>query len=413
MKDLQTLDLRGLSHEEKHSKIFPALENLREGSRLEVHFDFNPLPLVYMLQARPDLQVKEEKGGPDEWVLGIEKPGSGTVPLDAKPSSVTKDDLKDLLKEMKKDTVDEATKARAKKLLENVDAKTLGVLEQELIREGVTHEEIRKNLCDIHLEAIRDTLVAKRIEVSPPHPVHTLMEEHKILVDMLYRLKGIVERLHTLNSYESMGADLDALKDIAHHLVEAEKHHQREEEALFPRIEKHDIVEPPMIMKEEHVEFRQRKQSLLEIVQNSETIPFDEFKSKVVDHGGFVSRELESHIFKEDNILYQIALQVLTPEEWDAVKKDCDTIGYCCFTPGEAGKTVALDLRPLPPAQRHKLIFETWDSLKAGDTLRITNDHDPKPLYYQFQAEHTGKFQWKYEQQGPIDWVVRIDRVTA
>jgi len=54
--------LRGLSHEEKHSKIFPALENLKEGDHLKVHFDFNPLPLIYMLQARPDLQVKAESG---------------------------------------------------------------------------------------------------------------------------------------------------------------------------------------------------------------------------------------------------------------------------------------------------------------------------------------------------------------
>lgn len=411
MENGQQLDLRGLSHEEKHSKIFPALENLKEGDHLKVHFDFNPLPLIYMLQARPDLQVKQEKDGPDEWILGIEKKGNGAASQATEPSSVTKEDLKNLLKEMKKEGVDEKTRARAKKILENVDANTLGILEQELIREGISHEEIRKNLCDIHLEALRDTLVAKRLDVSPPHPIHTLMEEHKILVDMLYRLKGLVARLRTADTYEAMGKDLDLLQDIAHHLVDAEKHHQREEEALFPRIEKHDIVEPPMIMKEEHVEFRQRKQSLFEIAHQRNTLAFDEFKERVIDHGEYLSRELESHIFKEDNILYQIALQVLTPEEWEAVKKDCDTIGYCCFTPGESGRTVELDLRPLPPPQRHKRIFDTWTTLKTGDTLFITNDHDPKPLYYQFQAEHTGTFRWEYEEQGPVDWKVRIHRV--
>jgi uncharacterized protein (DUF2249 family) len=72
---------------------------------------------------------------------------------------------------------------------------------------------------------------------------------------------------------------------------------------------------------------------------------------------------------------------------------------------------IELDLRPLPPAQRHKLIFETFEGLQSGESLKIINDHDPKPLRYQFEAEYTGQFQWQYEQQGPEDWVVTIAKV--
>lgn len=70
-----------------------------------------------------------------------------------------------------------------------------------------------------------------------------------------------------------------------------------------------------------------------------------------------------------------------------------------------------LDLRPMPPVERHATIFMTWDALKPGQAMRIINDHDPKPLYYQFEAEHKGRFRWKYEKQGPADWIVRIDRI--
>jgi uncharacterized protein (DUF2249 family) len=38
------------------------------------------------------------------------------------------------------------------------------------------------------------------------------------------------------------------------------------------------------------------------------------------------------------------------------------------------------------------------------------NDHDPKPLYYQFQAEIGPKFEWQYLEQGPEVWRVRIGR---
>jgi len=74
-------------------------------------------------------------------------------------------------------------------------------------------------------------------------------------------------------------------------------------------------------------------------------------------------------------------------------------------------QTVTLDLRPLPPYQRHSLIFETWGGLAAGQTLKIINDHDPKPLKYQFQFEHADTFEWEYVQSGPVDWVVNINKI--
>jgi uncharacterized protein (DUF2249 family) len=70
----------------------------------------------------------------------------------------------------------------------------------------------------------------------------------------------------------------------------------------------------------------------------------------------------------------------------------------------------SLDLRSLPPVERHKKIFQKWEVLQPGEILRIINDHDPKPLYYQFAAEQKGKFEWQYEQQGPVDWIVNIKR---
>jgi uncharacterized protein (DUF2249 family) len=40
----------------------------------------------------------------------------------------------------------------------------------------------------------------------------------------------------------------------------------------------------------------------------------------------------------------------------------------------------------------------------------LVNDHDPKPLYYQFQAELGEPFQWEYLESGPEVWKVRIGR---
>ncbi|HYM92060.1 MAG TPA: DUF2249 domain-containing protein [bacterium] len=79
---------------------------------------------------------------------------------------------------------------------------------------------------------------------------------------------------------------------------------------------------------------------------------------------------------------------------------------------GEGPGETALDVREIPPARRHPLIFQTFESLAPGQAFTLINDHDPKPLFYQFQAERTGQFTWEYLEQGPDAWRVRIGRVT-
>ena len=286
--------------------------------------EFNPLPQVYMLNARNEFEISYGKEGPDEWILQVKRIAT---------AEYSKEQFKQILRELKQGEVSEEAKEKAKRLLQAVDAKTLGIMEQELIGEGVPYEEIRRSLCDIHLEVLRDSLVNKRIEVEAPHPMNTFMEEHKIILENLNELGSLVERLNKTDSFEGMGEDLDNLRDIAHHLVEAESHHQREEEVLFPKLEKHDMVEPSKIMQMDHVEFRKRKQELYKIAQNPEDYEFKDFREKGIELGEYLTRELESHIFKEDNILYQVALQLLSDEEWQEAKREADKIGYCCFSP--------------------------------------------------------------------------------
>ena len=69
-----------------------------------------------------------------------------------------------------------------------------------------------------------------------------------------------------------------------------------------------------------------------------------------------------------------------------------------------------VDVRELPPRERHPLIFGSFDRLAPGEALLLVNDHDPKPLYYQFQAESRGEFTWDYLESGPEVWRVRIGK---
>lgn len=75
-----------------------------------------------------------------------------------------------------------------------------------------------------------------------------------------------------------------------------------------------------------------------------------------------------------------------------------------------ADNIVKLDVREMPPWDRHPKIFELFDGLKPGDTLELINDHDPRPLHYEFIHEREGQFEWHSEEKGLHEWVAHIKK---
>jgi uncharacterized protein (DUF2249 family) len=78
---------------------------------------------------------------------------------------------------------------------------------------------------------------------------------------------------------------------------------------------------------------------------------------------------------------------------------------------GGNGDAKTLDVRTIVPRERHPLIFRTLAALAPAQAIVLKNDHHPKPLYYQIQAEHPGEFSWDYLESGPEVWRVRIGRI--
>jgi uncharacterized protein (DUF2249 family) len=72
--------------------------------------------------------------------------------------------------------------------------------------------------------------------------------------------------------------------------------------------------------------------------------------------------------------------------------------------------TDELDVRQFPPAKRHELIFESYEELQNGEGFVLINDHDPKPLYHQFEAEAGAEFRWEYQKKQQGEFRVRIGK---
>lgn len=69
-----------------------------------------------------------------------------------------------------------------------------------------------------------------------------------------------------------------------------------------------------------------------------------------------------------------------------------------------------LDVRVIPPREKHPTIFSTFGALQPGESFVLVNDHDPVPLRYQLEAQQAGRYGWEYLEQGPAVWRVRISR---
>ncbi len=73
---------------------------------------------------------------------------------------------------------------------------------------------------------------------------------------------------------------------------------------------------------------------------------------------------------------------------------------------------VKVDVRAVEPKHRLELILGAWSSLRQGDELFLTVDHDPKCMYYTLAADYgQDSFSFEYLVNGPIDWEVKVRRL--
>lgn len=71
-----------------------------------------------------------------------------------------------------------------------------------------------------------------------------------------------------------------------------------------------------------------------------------------------------------------------------------------------------LDVRPLRKPDKHPTIFATYAGLSVGESFVLVNNHDPKHLRAEFEADYPGGHGWEYLEKGPHVWRIRISKLT-
>lgn len=297
--------------------------------------------------------------------------------------------LKEIVKQLHDGVPPQEVKEKFKQILKDTSSEDIAKIEQELVKEGMPREELQR-LCDVHLAVFGEQLEKQELQTPPGHPISILMEEHKILTQRAERLGILAKMIEEACDVVYVGDVLTEVQGIVKDFVDAEKHYLREENVLFPMLGKHGITEPPAIMWMEHNQIRDIKKRLRSLVENWNAISFYDFKTQLGEVAKPLCSILPSHFFKENNILFPAALQVVTSEEWEEARKEFDEIGYCCFTPSHVTVALQTEKRKTQTPPEGLLQFETGSLSKEEaeailDTLPIDIsfiDKDDRVKYF-------------------------------
>ena len=258
----------------------------------------------------------------------------------------------------------EQVKEKFRDVLEGTDSLEIAKIEEELAKEGMKREEMRK-LCDVHMAIFKEQLEKQMPNMKPSQPIAILMEEHKIMLQMAEKLTSLSNKILKVTDMRYVTEEIHQVEHVAEDFTDADKHYLREENVLFPIVEKHGITEPPAIMWMEHDQIREQKKQLHKLIADLKTSGFDDFKQQLWETAKSLSELLANHFYKENNILFPAAMSVVTEAEWVAVRKEFDEIGYCCFTPPEL--TVPAQAETIvaqAPVSEGVLSFETGNLTK-------------------------------------------------
>jgi len=240
--------------------------------------------------------------------------------------------LKEAIRQLHAGVPPEEVKERFRQVLEGASSLEIAKIEEELVKEGMPREEIQR-LCDVHLAVFREQLEKQKLELPLGQPISILMEEHKIMLQMAEKLNTAAKKVLQASDISHVGDEIHNIQHIAEDFEDAEKHYLREENVLFPILEKHGITEPPAIMWVEHNKIREKKKNLHKLIENLNVTSLQDFKKQLAETAESLNSLLTNHFYKENNILFPATLRVITNEEWTEIRKEFDEIGYCCFTP--------------------------------------------------------------------------------
>ncbi|MHA2027544.1 MAG: DUF438 domain-containing protein [Candidatus Thorarchaeota archaeon] len=251
-----------------------------------------------------------------------------------------KDDFKKVIEKIRSGNNLQEIKEYFSEILGIVPPGEFAFFENELSKDGVSSDDIKV------MQGIQLTLFNKSVETQEPlesagHPIFTLMSEHALLMEYVNELRSLVSSISG-DEQEVKPQFLKRIRELIGYFIESESHYQREENAVFPVLEKHGLTGPPAAMWSEHQEIHKLEKEIFSLnIENEKDL-----LNNLLKLSGLVSSlsdRLADHFYKENNILFPASIRLFSAAEWDIIVQDFDDIGYSSYTQRPVRKKVESD----------------------------------------------------------------------
>ncbi|MCI1893902.1 MAG: DUF438 domain-containing protein [Lactobacillus sp.] len=225
----------------------------------------------------------------------------------------------------------EAAKQIFDETFDGVDVAEITGAERELIASGLNPMEIQ-TLCNVHAAVFRGKITNQKTPMAeiPGHPVQVMKLENVVLESLIND-----ELLPTLKKWiqqASAGAKTDPTEDaillqrLQNALADLGKidaHYKRKENLIFPLMTKYGITAPPKVMWGVDDEIRE----WIKAAQRAVTPPVsDRYQAETAIEK--VAKEVDEMVFKEEEIMLPMVLEVFTPSDWGMIQAESGPIGY-------------------------------------------------------------------------------------
>ncbi len=262
-----------------------------------------------------------------------------------------KEQLKKLLLRIHEGEDVNRLKEEFRQVLSGISPLEIPLIEQELVREGVSAKDIAK-MCDLHVElfreAVKGTDELEEKDLPDGHPLKTLYLENKEIMKDSEMLNLYGRTLATTRDERMRAEILGVLEEIVGNLRRVGfTHYNREEMLTFPYIERRGLTAIATVLWTKHDEIRFMVKYLTELLRKRDEMPWEEFVERFKAKTGEAAFALSDMVFRENNIYYPTLKALLGDGEWKAIRMQEDEMGFYkvnppAWDPGE-------DVKPLHP----------------------------------------------------------------
>lgn len=270
-----------------------------------------------------------------------------------------KEVMKDIILKLHQGLSAEDAKERFEKEVGSVSSTEIAEIEQALINDGLSPEEIKK-FCNVHTLIFQSALEkSASAETFPSHPIYLFKLENREIERLVDSLKTMLEKADARKLPELK----KAVKDGLLRLKGIETHYNRKEQLLFPFLEKQGFMGPSKVMWGKDNEVRDLLKTALSKVDGiSSQSDLDTFKENV---WAPLAEETLGMIFKEENILFPTSLEKLKTDDWVEILRESEDIGYVFISKPE--ETTVLVRKLQAALLEEAVIKDNTVALPTGD----------------------------------------------